>query len=59
MREQAITASAVRLSTNQEWQDAERTHEMNRLRRILMHAQLTPMERKVAREMMSFWEQES
>ena len=59
MRESTITAGADRLSLNDTWQRAQRDAELARLRAVLRDARLTRDERKIAEDMLAFWQNEN
>ena len=58
MRSATITASDC-LSTNESWMIAQRNAEIDRLARILRDTRLTRDERKIAEDMLAFWQSEA
>ena len=58
MRESTITAGADRLEQNESWHRAQRDSELARLRAVLRDTRLTRDERKIAEDMLAFWQLE-
>jgi hypothetical protein len=50
-----ITESEERLAGNEEWQNAEKQHEINRLRGILRNPDATQEDRIIASDMLANW----
>ena len=49
----------IAIEEHKDWQEEEKRHEVNRLRRILRDSRITEEETRIATAMLEFWESEA